>query len=148
MNTEEITTFIDGAKNYFNTVSDTAVNIGTPFLIEPENTPAYDFTSIIGISGVRKGCVYFSAPRVLLRDLLMKLGEPSTDQSLLGDVVGEVANTISGNARGTFGSDFMISVPVVVTGKPESIQLPKRLQPYVIPITWNQYKASLVVAIE
>lgn len=148
MNATEISTFIDGAKNYFTTVSETDVEIGTPFLVDHEKTPAYDFTSIIGISGTRKGCVYFSAPRVLLRHLLVSLGETSGDQSLLSDVVGEVANTISGNARSTFGSDFMISVPVVVAGRPESIQLPKRLQPYVIPVTWNQYKASLVVAIE
>ena len=148
MNAAEITTFIDGAKRYFSTVSDVGVEVGTPYLIEPEETPAYDYTSIIGISGVRKGCVYFSAPRVLLRHLLISLGESSGDQALLGDVVGEVANTISGNARSTFGADFMISVPVVVNGRPESIRLPRRLQPYVIPISWNQYKASLVVAIE
>ena len=52
-------------------------------------------------------------------------------EELLVDLVGEVANTISGNARYVFGKDFMISVPVVIEGAPSSIHLPKDLRSYV-----------------
>ena len=148
MNAEEITVFIEGAKHYFRTVSDRQVEIGSPYLVSPEETPSYDYTGIIGISGAKKGCVYFSAPSILLRHLLISLGEEDQDAGLMGDVIGEVANTISGNARASFGSDFMISVPVVVNGRPDSIKLPKGLKAYVIPVDWDKYQASLVVCIE
>jgi len=38
------------------------------------------------------------------------------------DLSGEIANTISGNARSEFGEDFLISVPVVVEGDLSNIR--------------------------
>ena len=37
------------------------------------------------------------------------------------DLVGEVANTISGNARKVFGREFLISVPVMIEGAVDKI---------------------------
>ena len=48
---------------------------------------------------VTMGCVYFSAPRLLMCELLLQMQEPDTCEQNLLDAVGEVANTISGNAR-------------------------------------------------
>ncbi len=148
MQAQEIQVFINGTKHYFTTVSERDVRIGTPYLIAPNEAPCHDYTGIIGISGERKGCVYFSAPRVLLRHLLLSLGETNTDAEFMRDIVGEVANTISGNARSEFGNGFMISVPVVVQGLPEKMQLPKSLNAFVIPIQWQNYTATLVVCLE
>lgn len=148
MTESEVQVFIDGASRYFTTVSNRKVSVGTPYLVTPTETPAKDVTGIIGISGERKGCVYFSAPRIMLHHLLLSLGENSVDNELIMDVAGEVANTISGNAREEFGSQFMISVPVVVKGRPENIQLPKQMQAFVIPVHWQNYAASLVVCLE
>jgi len=64
------------------------------------------------------------------------------------DVIGEVANTISGNSRSEFGSDFMISVPVVVEGKPQMIATPRDLMAFVIPVQWNNYSLFVVVCLE
>lgn len=144
----EIQTFIDGIHKYFSTVSGFSVNVGTPYLCNPDETPALDFTGIIGVSGNRKGCVYFTAPRVLLRHLLLTLGESEADGHLIGDVVGEVANTISGNARAEFGPSFMISVPVVVQGRPEKIHLPRDLHAFIIPFRWRAYEGYLVVCLQ
>lgn len=145
----EIQVFINGTKHYFTTVSDRQLNIGTPYLAPTSHLPSQDFTGIIGVSGDRKGCVYFSAPRILLRHLLLSLGEKDTSEDLLIDIVGEVANTVSGNARGEFGSNFMISVPLVVQGKPDRIQLPQQLnKAIVIPVQWQNYGASLVACLE
>lgn len=148
MNDEKLNVFIDAVVNYFACTADDPVKVGTPYL-DDENAPAvFDFTGIIGISGARKGCVYFSAPRALLRHLLLSMGEDDMAQENLLDVVGEVANTLSGNARSHFGSEFMISVPVVVKGSPEGIHVPKAMRSYVIPVYWKAYSAAVVISLE
>ena len=53
---------------------------------------------MIGISGARKGIVYFTAPRGMLTVLLMRMQETDSSDENIKDLVGEVANTISGNA--------------------------------------------------
>jgi chemotaxis protein CheX len=55
---------------------------------------------------------------------------------------------IAGNARRDFGSDFMISVPIVVKGAPEDIMLRLRPPVFIIPVTWRTHSAYLAVGIE
>lgn len=148
MQEKEIQVFIDGTKKFFKTLTQRDVIIGTPYLVTHDELPCFDYTGIIGISGDRKGAVYFTAPRILLRHLLLSLGEKADDNVMMRDVVGEVANTISGNARSAFGSGFMISVPLVVQGLPEKLYLPSKMHAYVIPIQWNSYTSSLLVGLE
>lgn len=148
MKTEEIQVFIDSILNYFSTVSCVDVSVGTPYLVAADNNPSKDFTGIIGVSGDRKGCVYFTAPKIMLHHLLLSLGEQTVELKLIRDLVGEVANTIAGNVREFFGAQFLISVPVVVQGSPDPIQLPKQLKCFVIPISWKSYSADLVMALE
>lgn len=148
MKESEIKVFINGIEKFFTTVSEHKVSISTPYLTEPQEVPAHDITGIIGISGERKGCVYITAPRILLHHLLLSLGEQDITEQLLTDIAGEVANTISGNARESFGSGFMISVPIVVKGKPDNIQLPRDVRAFIVPFQWRNYLASLVVCLE
>ena len=76
------------------------------------------------------------------------LGLKTVGKEDIKDLVGEIANTISGNVRQAYGSDFMISVPVVIEGKAKDIKLPENIQSFVIPITWKDYKSFLVVCLE
>ena len=139
--------FIDGVVRYFRHTSHKEVEVGTPYLVDNDNPAAFDYTGIIGISGPTKGCVYFTASRILLKHLLLSLGEGDTCDENLIDLVGEVANTISGNARSEFGQDFMISVPVVITGAPSNIHLPQSSRSYVIPIYWKAYSAAVLICL-
>lgn len=140
--------FIDGVVRFFEHTNDKNVKVGTPYLVENENPAAYDVTGIIGISGPYRGCVYFTAPRILLKHLLLSIGETDTSNEYLFDLVGEVANTISGNARSTFGHEFMISVPAMIEGAPNQIHLPRNLRSYVIPVYWKAYHAAVVICLE
>jgi chemotaxis protein CheX len=63
------------------------------------------------------------------------------------DLVGEVANQISGNARRDFGNQFMISVPRVVAGHGEHVT-PPNTRSFVIPINWRSHSAQLVVCLD
>jgi len=148
MSEETLQVFIDGAIRFFEHTSDKEVKVGTPYLVENNSPAAYDLTGIIGISGPYRGCVYFTAPRILLKHLLLSIGETDTRSENLFDLVGEVANTISGNARSIFGHEFLISVPIMLEGAPSHIHLPKNLRSYVIPIYWKAYHAAVVICLE
>ncbi len=139
--------FINGVIRYFQHTNDSDVSVGTPYLVENENPLAFDYTGIIGISGPYRGCVYFTAPRVMLRHLLLSVGEQDTCLENMLDLVGEVANTISGNARSELGRDFMISVPVMIKGAPDQIHLPGGMRSYAIPIYWKAYSSAVVICL-
>ena len=83
--------------------------MGSPFLVTQGAPEVCDYTGVITVSGRRSGIVYFSAPRGMLTVLLMKMNESDVSHENLCDLVGEVANTISGNVRRDFGKDFAIS---------------------------------------
>lgn len=145
---KHLTVFIEGAIRYFQHTSDKDVKVGTPYLISNNEPASFDYTGVIGVSGTLKGCVYFTAPQALLKHLLLSMGEKDTSRDNIIDVVGEVANTISGNARSEFGREFMISVPVVIEGAPDNIHLPRDLRSYVIPVYWKAYSAAVVICFE
>ena len=77
------------------------------------------------------------------------MGEPDHREANLSDLVGEVANTFSGNAREHFGPDVAISVPVTVKGRPERAN-PDGLDflPYVITVGWKSHSDALMVCVE
>lgn len=140
--------FIDGLKRYFTTMTDRTAEVGTPYIVSNRKPVVKGFSGVIGVSGARKGSVYFTAPGILLKHLLMSHGENDVSDENICDMVGEVANTISGNARKEFGREFMISVPVVVVGEKDQIVMPRDLRSFVIPITWRNYEAALITCFE
>ena len=148
MSEQKLKIFIDGVTRYFSYTTNNDLKIGTPYLVPNTEPMAMDYTGIIGISGSNKGCVYFTAPQAMLKHLMLGLGEKDISTSNMIDLVGEVANTLSGNARKELGKDFMISVPVVVSGVPSAIHLPQKLRSYVIPVSWRAYNAAVVVCLQ
>lgn len=147
MNETDLKVFVDIVRHYFLQQSGTAAEMGTPYLSDANALPVFDFTGVIGISGDHQGCVYFTSPSALLRELLIHAGEPQLTQENLADLVGEIGNTLSGNARRSFGASFMISIPLVIKGREQVISLPKDVKSYVIPFRWKKYDACLVVSV-
>lgn len=148
MDEKELRVFIDIVSQYFERQTGRVPEMGSPYLGEPTDLPIHDFTGVIGISGERQGCVYFTAHRDLLRQLLLRVGESDLSDHNLSDLVGEVANTISGNARRFFGPDFLISVPVIVAGSANAIQVPRTVKAYILPLRWHKLEATLVVSLK
>ena len=147
MKEQDIKVFIDATAHYFAQITRQHARIGAPYLSTHAELEYYDYSGLIGIAGKYRGCIYFSAPRPLLRHLLVNMGESEHNDDHLLDIVGEIANTLSGNARKHFGSEFIISVPIAVKGKIENVRPPSDLLPYIIPITWNAYRSSLVICV-
>ena len=113
MKEQKLQIFVSIITNYFNQFGNEELVVDTPYLLENQQPKVHDYTGVIGISGVQKGVVYFSATSALLDSILDSMGETDKSEDNLVDLAGEVANTISGNARNEFGAEFHISVPLV-----------------------------------
>jgi chemotaxis protein CheX len=144
---QELKTFVEGTTNYFEVAAQQPASVGSPYLATDGPPATHEYTGVITISGKREGVVYFTAPKAMLTVLLMKMQENDFSHENMRDLVGEVANTISGNARRDFGSDFVISVPSVVAGERSEMQVPPGMRSFVIPINWRSHSAKLIVAL-
>jgi len=139
--------FIDCTNNYFDEMTQEKAVIGIPYL-KDESPLVLEFTGIIGISGKRKGSIYITSSKDMLIVLTKEiLGVEDVTNEDIKDLIGEIANTISGNVREAYGSDFMISVPVVIEGQARDIKMPDDIQSFVIPLTWKNYDSYLVVCL-
>jgi chemotaxis protein CheX len=143
----EIRTFIEGTTAYFEASAQQSATVGSPYLVTDGKPGAYEYTGVISITGARRGVVYFTAPRGMLTVLLMRMQETDTSDENIKDLVGEVANTISGNARRDFGKNFVISVPTIIAHDLEKVTTPHS-RSFVIPINWRTHSAKLVVCLE
>ena len=70
MRTDEIQVFVDGTINYFNTVSIRGAQVGSPYLLEDLDDSIFEYTGIIGITGIYSGNILFSAPKIMMQELL------------------------------------------------------------------------------
>lgn len=140
--------FIDSVTNYFSQLNDNDIVVDTPYLNENQTPILSDYTGVIGITGNNKGLVYFTAPTPLLKQMLLSMREADDSEANMVDLVGEVANTISGNARTQFGAEFNISVPFVFKGRPEHVILPKDKHAFVIPLVWKNCTAAIVIYLQ
>lgn len=147
MNEEELKVFVNNTMNYFDQFDGAKPTVGLPYP-QDKDFRLLDYTGAIGISGGRKGCIYVTASTEMLTELVSSLGLDVSDQSFRLDAVAELANNISGNAQSAFGSDFMISVPMVITGRDHQVHLPLRLPVYMVPFTWKNHKSFLAIGIE
>jgi chemotaxis protein CheX len=147
MDATELSVFVEGATRYFHETTEVEAEVGSPYLIDEARTVAGEFTGAIGISGRHRGSVYFTADRALLTLLMNTVGENQQTQDNMLDLVGDIANTISGNARQRFGPSFLISVPTLIHGR-ESLRLPRGVKSYAIPVIWQRYRATLIVVLE
>lgn len=149
MKQEIIQAFVDVVKHYFEQFPGDELVVDTPYLSTEKEPHVYDYTGVIGISGVMRGVVYVTASKELLQVVLHDMQEKDLSDEMLVDLVGEIANTISGNARSEFGSEFHISTPFVFKGAPQTVFLPKEEgRAFIIPILWQQKVGEIVVSLE
>ena len=148
MKEQNLQIFVSIITNYFTQFGNDEMVVDTPYLLENQQPKVHDYTGVIGISGVQKGVVYFTATNALLCSILDSMGEMDKGEDNLVDLAGEVANTVSGNARHEFGPEFHISVPFVFKGSPQSIILPKNGRSFIIPVSWCGQIGEIVVCLQ
>jgi chemotaxis protein CheX len=148
MKDEDIQVFINSARRYFHSIDASSPVVVEPPFVKEKVPPFLEYTGIIRISGKAKGVVCFTANSILLRQILAELHDEPKDESAIQDLVGEIANTLSGNAREQFGKDFLITVPVILKGQQPDFHFPTHSRNYVVPLSWRSQSAYLLVCLE
>lgn len=148
MQDTELKVFVEGVSAYFKKLSNAPLTVGVPYVKEG-NSFISEITGVIGLTGRRKGGIFLTCTLAMVDEVIRDYaGSEDTSMEARKDMIGEMANTISGNASDAFGADFQISVPVVITGKPDGVDLPTRVPAFVVPVQWKTHKAYLVAGVE
>ena len=142
----ELKLFVESVRRYFQVCTRQEPQITSAFL-GTGDIEGFDFNGIVTFSGAYNGHVIVSMPSQLLRELLLLQGETDLGEGNLLDAVGEIANTLGGNARKALGSSLQISVPVKLHGA-SGIKARVRRHPYVITLRWNHQPALVCIDME
>lgn len=140
---EELKFFVESVRHYFKVLSKQEPTITSAYLGTSE-LEGFEFNGIVTFSGNYNGHVIVSMPPQLLKELLLLQGETDLGDTNLLDAVGEIANTLGGNARKSLGSALQISVPMKLQGV-SGIKARVRKHPYVITLKWNHQPALVCV---
>lgn len=144
----DIRVFCEAAAAFFQQTTGAAAAVRTAYLMPQAEAAVWnDFQGLIELSGRYRGSVAFSASRGLLSHVLLKIGEGDYSDASHRDIVGEIANQMSGYARRHFGEALDISVPRVLSSAERGAAGSGDVQPFVIPMRWDGYEAHLVVRI-
>lgn len=145
LHSEDVTVFSEAIIEYFATTTGRKAEVRSAYLLDV-TTPALwnDYNGYIAISGDYLGGVRFSAPREMLTHVLLAVGEQQFTDERHRDLVGEIANTLSGRARRHFGEGLEIAPPETFVAAPP-LATGTSIAPYAIPLTWHGYAADLVV---
>ena len=143
LNEVELKLFVESVRRYFKVLTKNEPEITSAFLATTD-LEGHDFNGIVTFSGSYNGHVIVSMPPQLLKELLLLQGETDLSDGNLLDAVGEIANTLAGNARKALGSELQISVPVKMQGT-QGMKARVRARPYVITLRWNHYSAMVCV---
>lgn len=146
LNESELKLFVDSVRRYFQVTTSQEPQITSAFLGTGE-VSGHEYNGIVTFSGSYNGHVIVSMPPKLLRELLLLQRETDLSDGNLLDAVGEIANTLGGNARKALGSGLQISVPVKLQGS-TGIKARVRKHPYVITLRWNHQPALVCVDME
>ena len=132
---------------YFTKTTDQPAVMGTPFLSHEDEKIALDFSAVIGISGTYRGNIYYTAPRAKMHALLPLLGEHELTDNLCGELVGEITNTISGNARVELGGGCIINTPFLLSGSNDSVRPAQGAPCFILPVEWNSFSSRVLISL-
>lgn len=146
---EDIEIFSEAISNFFNLMTRQPAQVKTAYVFQ-EATPIIwnDFNGVIQVSGGFRGSIAFSAPRGLLSEILIVMGESGQSDTHFLDVVGEIANQLSGRARRHFGEALDISTPISCERDGFPLKASAEGPAYAIPLTWGPYEANLIVHLD
>ena len=138
--------FVESIKRYLLVTTRQEPQLTSAFL-GTGDIEGFEFNGIVAFSGSYNGHVVVSMPGKLVREILLLQHETDLSDGNLLDAVGEIANTLAGNARKSLGSDLEISVPVKIQGA-TGIKTRVRKHPYVVTLRWGHHQAMVCVDME
>ena len=149
MRVEYINPFIGALKNTFGTMLGREVERGEIYL-KDDNSPKYQISGVIGLSGKAVGTVVMSLSRdVALQAASTMLMTEATelDDDVL-DAVGELTNMVAGGAKAELEEyKLTVSLPNVITGRDHDVHFPSHVTPICVPFTSDWGPLSLEVGL-
>ena len=151
MNANHVVPFIRSVRNVCSTMAATAVNVGKPVAITPQQEADADVSAVIGLSGELVGCVVLGFPmrtatQIASRFAGIEMNESHPD---LSDALGELANMVAGQAKAELdGFELSISLPNVVVGKAHVVSQSKNRPRLGLPCDCDAGKFRVEVALE
>jgi chemotaxis protein CheX len=146
---DDIEVFSESIIRYFDVTTRKRASVRSAYLLDSGEPVVWrDYNGLITLNGGFRGSVCFSADRGLLTHVLLTMGESDYSDASHRDIVGEIANTLSGRARRHFGEALDISPPQAFAGRDQAVPALATGRPVAIPIAWNGYEACLVVHME
>jgi chemotaxis protein CheX len=146
---DDIKIFSDAASAFFYQTTGIHASVRTAYMLDSkEQMHLNDYQSRIDLGGQYLGMVAFSAPRALLTNILLRLGERDYSDASHVDLTGEIANQMSGYVRRYFGEGMDISPPQMVLQSDDFLKSGVDVHSFVIPLTWDTYEAKLIVNIK
>ncbi len=146
---DDIKIFSDAANAFFYQTTGIRARVSTAYtLSDDEKVDWSDYQSRIDLGGQYLGTVAFSAPRALLTNVLLRLGESDHSHAIRNDVTGEIANQMSGYVRRHFGEGMEISPPSIIELEDTFAKEGVDNHSFVIPMMWDGYEAKLFVNIK
>jgi chemotaxis protein CheX len=143
---QDIEVFANAVIEYFATTTGEKARVRSAWLLEQdEPVLRNDYNGLIEVGGGYSGSICFSAPHQLLDFILLASGDQKYTEVNYLDVVGEIANTLSGRARQHFGETLAIAPPRAFKRQSSPVLRRTAATPYAIPITWRTLEADLVV---
>jgi len=146
LNEDDLKMFVNSIKRYLQVTTRQEPQITSAFL-GTSDVEGFEFNGIVTFSGSYNGHVVVSMPPKLVREILLLQHETDLSDGNLLDAVGEIANTLGGNARRTLGPELEISVPVKLQGS-TGTRARVRRHPYVITLRWNRQPAVVCIDME
>jgi len=135
MKVEYMNPFVTSMTSLFDTMLETKLTRGKPFLKETIH-PEHDVSGIIGLTGKAKGIVVLSlCEKAALGAAGVLLQQPcETIDADVIDAVGELTNIVAGGAKAQLEQlEMSIGLPTVISGSDHSIGFPSDAPPVCIP---------------
>lgn len=140
MNVKYINPLLESTINVLSTMAMIDAKPGKPTL-KTDRLPMGDITGMIDLSGAQaKGSLAISFSESAILEITEKmLGDKlkAIDDTVI-DVVGEITNMITGNAKRLFselGVEFDLTLPSTLVGRQESLQHSVNGNPILLPFT-------------
>lgn len=140
--------FIQAAKTILSTMACITPEVGKPFVKDKNCVPA-DISAVIGVTGCKTGTIAVSFSRASAMIVLeAMLGDDITDvEQDVQDIVGEIANMVSGQARASLdviGLNLQGSTPSVITGNNHCISHKAGGEVIAIPFTLMNHESFVI----
>ncbi|PKL39742.1 MAG: chemotaxis protein CheX [Spirochaetae bacterium HGW-Spirochaetae-1] len=131
INAEYVNPFLEAASAVFKSILNVDLRRGK-LVIKESPSPAMDIAIIIGITGAVTGEVVYSMEFNMVKKISDILAPGLSEEQIkqeYKDIIGELANMITGNAMNLFattGKSIEITTPTVVEGKNFTITMIKQ----------------------